>query len=125
MAHLLQRLRHAVPPLAQQAQSSNRYSSDYYSSIYSNRANRQSAESPISSSYSSDELSFASSANVASSLASASSSAAGYSDPVPEYARHHLALEALQLYVPISNALGLTAAFKELEELGYRVIESQ
>jgi ppGpp synthetase/RelA/SpoT-type nucleotidyltranferase len=33
---------------------------------------------------------------------------------------HHLALEALQLYVPISNALGLGQAFGEMEELGYR-----
>jgi hypothetical protein len=48
-----------------------------------------------------------------------SSSAAG--EPLALHHRQHLALEALQLYVPVSNALGLGAAFRELEELGYKV----
>ncbi|CAM9328194.1 unnamed protein product [Scytosiphon promiscuus] len=43
----------------------------------------------------------------------------------PEHERHTLALEALQLYVPVSNALGLGSSFRELEELGYKTIFPQ
>ncbi|CAM9880882.1 unnamed protein product, partial [Discosporangium mesarthrocarpum] len=39
---------------------------------------------------------------------------------MPAHERQTLALEALQLYVPVSNALGLGSSFRELEELGYR-----
>ncbi|CAN0463546.1 unnamed protein product, partial [Ectocarpus sp. 8 AP-2014] len=43
----------------------------------------------------------------------------------PAHTRHTLALEALQLYVPVSNALGLGSSFRELEELGYKTIFPQ
>lgn len=32
---------------------------------------------------------------------------------------------ALQLYVPVSNALGLGSSFRELEELGYKALFPQ
>ncbi|CAM9094121.1 unnamed protein product [Chrysoparadoxa australica] len=35
---------------------------------------------------------------------------------------HYMALKALQLYVPVSNALGLGSGFKELEELSYSIL---
>ncbi|CAM9721095.1 unnamed protein product [Laminaria digitata] len=43
----------------------------------------------------------------------------------PVHARHSLALEAIQLYVPVSNALGLGSSFLELEELGYKALFPQ
>lgn len=41
---------------------------------------------------------------------------------LPLHERHVLALEALQLYVPVANALGLGSEFKDLEELSYRAL---
>lgn len=32
---------------------------------------------------------------------------------------------AVQIYVPVSNALGLGSSFRELEELGYRALFPQ
>ncbi|GAB5030607.1 gtp pyrophosphokinase [Nannochloropsis oceanica] len=41
---------------------------------------------------------------------------------LPVHARHLLALESLQLYVPVASALGLGPRLKEMEELSYRAL---
>jgi ppGpp synthetase/RelA/SpoT-type nucleotidyltranferase len=41
---------------------------------------------------------------------------------LPVHARHLLALESLQLYVPVASALGLGSRLKEMEELSYRAL---
>jgi len=41
---------------------------------------------------------------------------------MPVHARHVLALESLQLYVPVASALGLGSRLKEMEELSYRAL---
>lgn len=41
---------------------------------------------------------------------------------LPLHRRHLLALEALQLYVPVASALGLGARLREMEELSYRAL---
>ena len=41
---------------------------------------------------------------------------------LPVHARHLLALESLQLYVPVASALGLGPRLKEMEELSYHAL---
>ena len=41
---------------------------------------------------------------------------------LPVHERHLLALESLQLYVPVASALGLGSRLKEMEELSYKAL---
>ena len=41
---------------------------------------------------------------------------------LPLHRRHLLALESLQLYVPVASALGLGGRLREMEELSYRAL---
>lgn len=41
---------------------------------------------------------------------------------LPLHRRHLLALESLQLYVPVASALGLGSRLREMEELSYRAL---
>jgi hypothetical protein len=109
MAHLLHKLRQ---PSVSTLQSSV---------LQTSTASSTTSSLVLASAAQQDWLALDTARTTSSSLSSVSSSSIAVSESLALHHRQHLALEALQLYVPVSNALGLGAAFRELEELGYKV----
>jgi hypothetical protein len=113
MAHLLHKLRQPSVPATSTVQSSI---------LQTSTASSTTSSLVLASAAQQDWLALDTACTVSSSsLSSSSSSSSAVGESLALHHRQHLALEALQLYVPVSNALGLGAAFRELEELGYKV----